>query len=113
LVPSIHDSAEDGVRKMIESSQRMIIRNSQRKGGGINPAIRRHLELQIKTLQNAHRRDVDKSRQLLQVKEREKQHETIHIEDRQTDRQTDTQGLVTEIEMFKGVLHLVARDRRT
>ena len=90
LVPSIHDSAEDGVRKMIESSQRMIIRNSQRKGGGINPAIRRHLELQIKTLQNAHRRDVDKSRQLLQVKEREKQHETIHIEDRQTDRHTRT-----------------------
>jgi hypothetical protein len=52
---------------------------------------------------------VNKSRQLLQVKEREKQHETIHIEDRQT----DTQGLVTEIEMLKGVLHLVVRDRRT
>ena len=78
---------------MIESSQRMIIRNSQRKGGGINPAIRRHLELQIKTLQNAHRRDVDKSRQLLQVKEREKQHETIHIEDRQTDTQDSLQRL--------------------
>ena len=77
LVSSIHDSTEDGVRKMIESSQRMIMRNSQGKGGGINPAIKKHLELQIKTLQNAHRRDVDKLRQLLQEKEREKRHETI------------------------------------
>lgn len=83
----------------------MIMRNSQGKGGGINPAIKRHLELQIKTLQNAHRRDVNKLRQLLQVKEREKQQETIHTEDRQT----DTQRLVTEIEMLKVVLYLVER----
>jgi hypothetical protein len=44
---------------------------------------------------------VNKSRQLLQVKEREKQHETIHIED------THIERLVTEIEMLKVVLHLV------
>jgi hypothetical protein len=37
---------------MIEASQRMITINSQ--GEGINPAINRHLELEIKTLlQNA------------------------------------------------------------
>jgi hypothetical protein len=42
---------------MIEASQRMIIINSQ--GGGINPAINRHFELEIKTLQNAPR-DEDK-----------------------------------------------------
>jgi hypothetical protein len=43
--------------KNIEASQRMIRVNSQRGegGGGINPAIKRYLELQIKTLQNAHR----------------------------------------------------------
>ena len=41
---------------------------------------KRHLELQIKTLQNAHRRDVDKLRQRLKEKEREKQRETTQIE---------------------------------
>jgi len=41
---------------MIETSQRMIMVNSQGgELGGINPAIKRHLELQSKTLQNAHR----------------------------------------------------------
>jgi F0F1-type ATP synthase gamma subunit len=49
---------------MIETSQRMIMINSQRgELGGINPAIKKHLELQIKTLQNTHR-DTDKLRQL-------------------------------------------------
>ncbi|HEX6281423.1 MAG TPA: hypothetical protein VFZ67_04290 [Nitrososphaera sp.] len=41
----------------------------------------------------------------MKAKEREKQHETTHIE--------DTERLVTEeIEMLKVVLYLVARDRR-
>jgi hypothetical protein len=38
--------------------------NSQGELGGINPAIKRHLELQIKTLQNAPR-DADKLERLL------------------------------------------------
>jgi hypothetical protein len=42
---------------MIEASQRMIRINSQvREGVGINPAIKRHFELEINTLlQNAPR----------------------------------------------------------
>jgi hypothetical protein len=49
---------------MIEASRRMTMINSQgQELGGINPAINRHLELQIKTLQNAPR-DTDKLRQL-------------------------------------------------
>jgi hypothetical protein len=40
---------------MIEASQRMITINSQGELGGMNPAIKRHLELEIKTLQNAPR----------------------------------------------------------
>jgi hypothetical protein len=40
---------------MIEASQRMITTNNQggkgRDGGRINPAIKRHLELEIKTLE--------------------------------------------------------------
>jgi hypothetical protein len=78
---------------MIEASQRMISVHSQVKGEareeewGINPAIKKHLELEIKTLQNAPR-DADKLRRLLEVKQRQKKEEADHIE--------DTQRLVTE-----------------
>jgi hypothetical protein len=85
---------------MIEASQRMIRINSQVKEGvGINPAMKRHFELEIQTLQNAPR-DVDKLERLLKIKEREKEN-AMHVE--------DTQRLVTEIEMLKVVLQLVRR----
>ena len=73
--------------------------NSQGKLGGMSPPIKRHLELEIKILQNAPR-DADKLEKLLQVKRRQKE-EAEHIE--------DTQRLVTEIEMLKVVLYLVSR----
>jgi hypothetical protein len=102
LVFSIHDSTEVAIQKMIDASQRMITIGNSKEGveggwGGMNPAVKRHLELQIKTLRNAPR-DADKLRKLLQVKQRQKE-EAMHIE--------DTQRLVTEIEMLKVVLHLV------
>ena len=75
-----------------------------REGWGINPAIKRHLELEIKTLQNAPR-DADKLRRLLDVKQRQNEQEATHIE--------DTQRLVTEIEMLKVVLYLVSRKQQT
>jgi hypothetical protein len=92
---------------MIEASQRMIDVNSQvqgesKEGWGINPAVKRHLELEIKTLQNAPR-DADKLRKLLKSMQRQKE-EADHIE--------DTQRLVTEIEMLKVVLFLVCRNTR-
>ena len=92
---------------MIEASQRMIAVNSQvpgeaREGWGINPVMKRHLELEIKTLQNAPR-DADKLRRLLEIKQRQKE-EADHIE--------DTQRLVTEIEMLKVVLYLVCRKQQ-
>jgi hypothetical protein len=62
--------------------------------------MKRHLELEIKTLQNAPR-DADKLKQLLELKRRQKD-EAMHIE--------DTQRLVTEIEMLKVVLYLISRD---
>jgi hypothetical protein len=61
---------------MIGASQRMITINSQGELGGINPAIKRHLELEIKTLQNAPR-DPEKLEQLLKRKERQKE-EAMH-----------------------------------
>jgi hypothetical protein len=76
----------------------ITIMDSQREEG-MSPPMKKHLELQIKTLENAPR-DADKLRRLLQVKQRQKE-ETEHIE--------DTQRLVTEIEMLKVVLHLVYR----
>jgi hypothetical protein len=56
---------------MIDASQRMLDVQSQvegeaREGWGINPAMKRHLELEIKTLQNAPR-DAEKLRKLLHV----------------------------------------------
>jgi methyl coenzyme M reductase beta subunit len=108
LVYSIHDPTEVAIKKMIEASQRMLRINNQggggggREGGGINPAMKRHLELEIETLQDAPR-DADKVRQLLEIKQKQKG-EAMHIE--------DTERLVTEIEMLKVVLYLVARDRR-
>ncbi len=91
---------------MIEASQRMLRINNQggegAVGGGMNPVMKRHLELEIKTLQNTPRY-ADKVRQLLKIKQKQKE-EAMHIE--------DTQRLVTEIEMLKIVLYLVARDRR-
>ena len=106
LVYSIHDSTEVAIQKMIDASQRMLDVNSQvgeaGEGWGINPAMKRHLELEIKTLQNAPR-DADKFRKLLELKQRQKE-EAMHIE--------DTQRLVTEIEMLKVVLFLVCRNER-
>jgi hypothetical protein len=108
LVYSIHDSTEVAIQKMIEASQRMItththvLEEAAGEGWGINPAVKRHLELEIKTLQNAPR-DADKLRRLLETKQRQKE-EADHIE--------DTQRLVTEIEMLKVVLYLVSRKQQ-
>jgi hypothetical protein len=58
LVYSIYDSTEVAIQKMmIDASQRMLKVNSQggELGGGMNPPIKKHLELEIKTLQNAPR----------------------------------------------------------
>jgi hypothetical protein len=90
-----------------DASQRMIAVNSQGageagEGWGINPVMKRHLELEIKTLQNAPR-DADKLEGLLRLKERQKE-EAMRME--------DTQRLVTEIEMLKVVLYLVCRNNR-
>jgi hypothetical protein len=107
LVYSIYDSTDVAIQKMIDASQRMISVHSQLpgeaagEGWGINPAIKKHLELEIKTLQNAPR-DAEKLRRLLEIKQRQKE-EAMHIE--------DTQRLVTEIEMLKVVLYLVCRNR--
>ena len=53
LLYSIYDSTEEAIKKIIEASQRMMKVNSHGERGGNNPAIKRHFELQIKTLQNA------------------------------------------------------------
>ena len=65
---------------MIDASQGIItITDSQ--GEGMSPPMKKHLELEIKILENAPR-DADKLRKLLQVKQRQKE-EADHIEDTQ------------------------------
>jgi hypothetical protein len=100
LVYSIHDPTEVAIQKMIDANQRMIKISSQ-GGEGMSPPMKKHLELEIKTLENAPR-DADKLRKLLQVKQRQKE-EAMHIE--------DTERLVTEIEMLRVVLYWVMRKR--
>jgi hypothetical protein len=100
LVFSIHDSIETAIQEMIEASQRMLKVNSQEEG--MSPPQKRHLELEIKTLQNAPR-DAEKLERLLKAKQRQKE-EAMHIE--------DTQRLVTEIEMLKVVSYLVSTEER-
>ena len=66
------NATEVAINKIVEPSQRRLMVNSQREQGGRSPALKRHLELQIKTLQNAPR-DPDKLEMLLKVKQREKE----------------------------------------
>jgi hypothetical protein len=71
---------------MIDASQRMIdvqskVTGEPKDGWGINPVMKKHLELEIKTLQNAPR-EADKLRKLLEIKQRQKQ-KAMHIEDTQ------------------------------
>jgi hypothetical protein len=84
LVYSIYVSTEVAIQKMIDTSQGMLKMNSQ--GEGMSPPMKKHLELEIKTLENAPR-DADRVRRLLQIKQRQKE-EAMHIE--------DTQRLVAE-----------------
>jgi len=62
----LHLPATVAIQKMIESSKRMIGKEKH------NPIVNKHLELEIKTLQNAPR-DEDKLQALLKAKEREKE----------------------------------------
>ena len=80
----------------------MIRINSQGELGGMSPPIKKDLELEKETIENAPR-DADKLRQLLQIKHRQKE-EAMRIE--------DTERLVTEIEMLKVVLYLVSSSSR-
>ena len=67
----------------------------------MSPSMKKRLELEINTLENAPR-DSDNLERLLQVKQRQKE-EAMHIE--------DSQRLVTEIEMLIVVLYLVCRNK--
>ena len=73
--------------------------NSQ--GEGMSPSMKKRLELEIKTLENAPR-DSDNLERLLQVKQRQKE-EAMHIE---------THRGSLQIEMLIVVLYLVCRNER-
>jgi hypothetical protein len=84
---------------MIDASQGMLKMNSQ-GGEGMSPPMKKHLELQIRTVEYAPR-DTDELERLLKAKRRQKEEEAMLIK--------DTQRLVTEIEMLRIVLHLAIR----
>jgi hypothetical protein len=101
---AIYDSTELAIQKMIDASHRMITMRNRGETGGMSPPQKRHLELEIKTLQEAPR-DSEKLERLLKANRRQKE-EAMDIE--------DTQRLVTEeIEMLKVVLFLVRIKQQT
>jgi hypothetical protein len=57
---------------MIDACQQILKVNTQGELGGMNPAIKRHFELQIKTLQDVPR-DADELEWLLKKKEKAKE----------------------------------------
>jgi hypothetical protein len=68
----IHDRTEVSIQKVADASQRMRRMNSQGEElGELNLAIKRHLELQIKNLQNV-LRGPEKLELLLKVKSKDK-----------------------------------------
>jgi hypothetical protein len=55
LVYSIHDSTEVAIQKMIDFSQRMTdvqskVTGEAKDGWGLSPVMKKHLELEIRTL---------------------------------------------------------------
>jgi hypothetical protein len=63
------------IQKMIDFSQRMIdvqskVTGEPKDSWSLNTVMKSHLELEIKTLQNAPR-DIDKLRRLLKLKQRQ------------------------------------------
>jgi hypothetical protein len=92
---------------MIETNQRIIVISNEggegKEGvGGIKPTIKRHLELQEKTLQIA-ARDADKLEHPLKVKAREKeQAKYVDV----------PQRLVTGIEMLEVIMNLISTRRQ-
>jgi hypothetical protein len=79
LVFSIHDPTQVAIEKMIEASQRMLRVSSQGELGGMSLPMKKHLELEIKTIQNAPR-DADKLEGLLEGKQIQKE-EVRDVED--------------------------------
>jgi PleD family two-component response regulator len=105
LVYQFSDRTEAVIQRRIEGIQKMIrVHESPTEEGKaviqINPAIKRHFELEIKILQDAPR-DEMKLRQILAVKQKEYE-KAIDSE--------DIERLVPEIEMLKFVLFLVCRN---
>jgi hypothetical protein len=82
LVYSIHDSTEVAIKKMIDATQRMIdvqskVTGEPKDGWGLNTVMKKHLELEIRTLQNAPP-DADKLRKLFGNKAKTKGRSNAH-----------------------------------
>ncbi len=110
LSSTINSIEEEIIARQIEGIKKMIRVHDypedeegkeQPIGIPINPAMKRHFELEIKTLRDAPR-DADKLRRLLQAKLREYE-DTMKIE--------DLERIVTEMEMLRFVLCAVCRSR--
>ena len=103
-LPHSTTAAEDIIASQIAGIQKMIkVRDDipeEELGIHINPAMKRHFELEIKILREAPR-DADKLRMLLKA-ERVEWEDTMKI--------GELERLVTEIEMLKFVLCLVCKN---
>jgi hypothetical protein len=98
-------AVEEIIAKQIEGIKKMIRLHygpeEEESAIHINPTMKRHWELEVKTLQEAPR-DADKLRKLVKAKQSEWEEDTMKIE--------DLERIVTEIEMSKLVLCAESRN---
>jgi hypothetical protein len=76
----MYDSTEVAIKKMIDASQKIL--NVKTKREAMNPAVKKHYELQMETLRNA-TRDVNKLEWPLKTKKRQEDEAMHNIEDAQ------------------------------
>ena len=86
---------------MIDASQGIITMGSQGELGGMSPPMKKHLELEIKILENAPR-DADKLERLLQVKQKRY---------KKAEDSEDIERLITEIDTPDYLLFLVNKKK--
>jgi hypothetical protein len=76
----MYDSTEVAIKKMIDASQKILKVKTKREA--MNLAVKKHYELQMETLRNAHR-DVNKLEWPLKTKRRQEDEAKHNIEDAQ------------------------------
>jgi hypothetical protein len=100
-----NEPMESIIQRKIEIIQTFLKPNPECNGSAINPAIKRHFDMEIDILKNAPR-DAAKLEQIIKEKERQRNEEITSLPI------VEYQDLVSEIEILKFVLYLTNNNNR-